>query len=177
MAAAPDVKGADSLDDVDDNAEIKLKSKEGDLVPISKKAAFMSKFIKSALENDKDATEVSLQHVETPIVKKVVEYLVYHHNNPPKQISRPLTTANLSENNVDPWDSKFADVDQDTMFLVLLAANYMDIQPFLHLMCAKVASLMKGKTPEEIRKTFNIRDDYTPEEEEQVRKEHKDLLE
>ena len=53
----------------------------------------------------------------------------------------------------------------------------MDIQPLLFLMCAKVASLMRGKTPEEIRRTFNIRSDYTPEEEEQVRKEHKDLLE
>ena len=29
-----------------------------------------------------------------------------------------------------------------------------------------------GKTPEEIRKTFNIKNDFTPEEEEQVRKEN-----
>ncbi len=27
----------------------------------------------------------------------------------------------------------------------------------------------KGKTPEEIRKTFNIKNDFTPEEEEEVR--------
>ena len=26
----------------------------------------------------------------------------------------------------------------------------------------------KGKTPEDIRKTFNIKNDFTPEEEEQV---------
>jgi S-phase kinase-associated protein 1 len=30
----------------------------------------------------------------------------------------------------------------------------------------------QGKTPEEIRKTFNIKNDFTPEEEEQVRKEN-----
>ena len=29
-----------------------------------------------------------------------------------------------------------------------------------------------GKTPEEIRKTFNIRNDFTPEEEEEVRREN-----
>ena len=32
-----------------------------------------------------------------------------------------------------------------------------------------VANMIKGKTPEEIRKTFNIRNDFTPEEEAKVR--------
>jgi len=32
--------------------------------------------------------------------------------------------------------------------------------------------MIKGKTPEEIRKTFNITEEFTPEEEEQVRREN-----
>jgi len=35
---------------------------------------------------------------------------------------------------------------------------------------------MKGKTPDEIKETFGIRKDCTPEEEEEVRKQYKDLL-
>jgi S-phase kinase-associated protein 1 len=49
----------------------------------------------------------------------------------------------------------------------------MDIKPLLDLTCAAVASMIKGKTPEEIRKTFNIVNDFTPEEEAQVREENK----
>jgi len=32
--------------------------------------------------------------------------------------------------------------------------------------------MLKGKTPEEIRKLFNIENDFTKEEEDQVRKEN-----
>ena len=40
----------------------------------------------------------------------------------------------------------------------------------LDVTCKTVANMIKGKTPEEIRKTFNIKNDFTPEEEETVRK-------
>ena len=36
--------------------------------------------------------------------------------------------------------------------------------------CAKVASMIKGKSPEEIRSTFGIANDFTPEEEAKVGK-------
>lgn len=32
--------------------------------------------------------------------------------------------------------------------------------------------MIKGKSPEEIRKTFNITNDFTPEEEDQIRREN-----
>ena len=40
-------------------------------------------------------------------------------------------------------------------------------------MCAYVASMIKGKEPEEIRKTFNIKNDFSPEEERKTREENK----
>jgi hypothetical protein len=49
------------------------------------------------------------------------------------------------------------------------AANYLNINNILDLACQAVADMIKGKTPEEIRKTFNIKNDFTPEEEEGVR--------
>ena len=74
---------------------------------------------------------------------------------------------------VQEWYAQFVNVEQEVLFELILAANYMDIKPLLDLTCATVASMIKGKTPEDIRKTFNIVNDFTPEEEAQVREENK----
>jgi S-phase kinase-associated protein 1 len=50
------------------------------------------------------------------------------------------------------------------------AANYLNINNLLDLACQAVADMITGKTPEEIRKIFNIKNDFTPEEEELRRK-------
>jgi hypothetical protein len=58
------------------------------------------------------------------------------------------------------------------VFFSFQAANYLNIKSLLDLTCMTVANMIKGKTPEEIRKTFNIKNDFTPEEEEEVRREN-----
>tara|TARA_R110002050_G_scaffold205573_1_gene341331 strand:+ start:4960 stop:5154 length:195 start_codon:yes stop_codon:yes gene_type:complete len=58
------------------------------------------------------------------------------------------------------------------LFELIITANFLDIKPLLDLTCKTVANMIKGKTTEEIRKQFNIKNDFTPEEEEQVRKEN-----
>lgn len=46
-----------------------------------------------------------------------------------------------------------------TCLHMLQAANYLNIKGLLDLTCSTVAQMIKGKTPEEIRKTFNIKVD------------------
>jgi len=58
------------------------------------------------------------------------------------------------------------------LMTVLQAANYLDIKALLDVGCKTVANMIKGKSPEEIRKTFNIQNDFTPEEEDQIRREN-----
>jgi S-phase kinase-associated protein 1 len=65
---------------------------------------------------------------------------------------------------------------QEVLFKLLLAANYLNIRPLLQLACARVATLVRGRTPDQIRAVFNIRNDFTQAEEEEVRKEYKDLI-
>lgn len=85
---------------------------------------------------------------------------------------QPLRSANLNDV-VPAWDAAFVDCEQEMLFELILAANYMAVGSLLDLTCAKVASMIKGKTPEEIRRTFNIKNDFSPEEEAQVREENR----
>jgi len=164
-----EVKGLDA-DIADEN--LKLVSQEEEKFTVPKKVALMSELVKTMAEGDKEETDIPLPNVKSAVLTKVIGYMKYHSENPPKEIEKPLKSANMAEV-VTQWDADFVDVDQEMLFELILAANYMDIKPLLDLTCAKVASMIKGKTPEQIRKTFNIVNDFTPEEEEAVRAENK----
>ena len=160
------------LDDEDETVELTLKSQDQQTFTIKKDIAMLSALIKTMWSGDKSETTIPLPNVRGSILKKVIQYMEYHSTNPPKEIEKPLKSANMREV-VSEWDANFVEVDQETLFELILAANYMDIKPLLDLTCAKVASMIKGKTPEEIRKRFNIQNDFSPEEEEAVRAENK----
>lgn len=55
-----------------------------------------------------------------------------------------------------------------TIIAMIHAANYLDIQPLLQSLTSHVASLMHGKSPEELRDLFEITNDFSPEEEAQI---------
>lgn len=48
----------------------------------------------------------------------------------------------------------------------------MEINSLLDAGCKTVAKMIKGKSPEEIRKAFNIQNDFTAAEEDQIRREN-----
>ena len=126
----------------------------------------------STEDGDEDVTEIPLPNVKATVLSKVIEFCTHHREVPMTEIEKPLKSAIMSEV-VQKWYADFVNVEQVLLFELILAANYMDIKPLLDLTCATVASMIKGKTPEEIRQTFNITNDFSPEEEAQVREENK----
>jgi S-phase kinase-associated protein 1 len=98
---------------------------------------------------------------------KVIEYCSKHVESRSSEEEK-----SRNEDDLKAWDKDFVNVDQATLFELILAANYLNIKTLLDLTCQTVADMIKGKTPEEIRKIFNIENDFTPEEEEEVRREN-----
>ncbi|PIA62092.1 hypothetical protein AQUCO_00200234v1 [Aquilegia coerulea] len=69
------------------------------------------------------------------------------------------------------WNDKFIDVDQKTVFNIILAANYLNIKGLLDLSCEKAAKMISGKPVPEIRRILGIKNHgFTEEEEEENRK-------
>ena len=99
-------------------------------------------------------------------------FLNLFRDNAPPEIEKPLRSNNLSDVTT-PWYSEFVNLDQEILFELILAANYLDIKSLLELACAKVASSIKSRSIPEIRKYLNIENDFTPEEEAQIMEENK----
>ncbi|CAI0547363.1 unnamed protein product [Linum tenue] len=139
-----------------------------------------SQTIKHMIEDDCADNGIPLPNVTAKILAMVIEYCKNHHGSPDGAAEDGLKNWDaefvkvgaVEDEAMKTWDKKFVKVDQDTLFDLILAANYLNIKELLDLTCKTVADMMSGKTPEEIRKIFNIKNDYTPEEEAEVRREN-----
>lgn len=130
------------------------------------------KSITEDAEEEGNNIEIPLPNVKSQVLQKVIEFCEHHLSDPMTEIEKPLKSQVMADV-VQKWYADFVDLEQVLLFELILAANYMDIKPLLDLTCATVASMIKGKSPEEIRSTFNITNDFSPEEEAQVREENK----
>lgn len=140
---------------------------------VCNKDTCQSALIGTMIDDNGTDEEIPLLNVKTSILNMVVDFMKHHSKVASQEIQKPLKSTVLKECGVSDWDADFFDIEQDVIFELILAANYLDIKALLDVSCAKVASMIKGKTPEEIRKQFNIVNDFTPEEETQVREEQK----
>lgn len=154
---------------------ITLSSSDEHIITVPRAVAERSTLIKNMLEDfdhEGSVTEaIPIPSVNETVLKKVLEWCEHHRNDPPTTAEDESDTRKKTTD-IEEWDQKFMQVDQEMLFEIILAANYLDIKALLDVGCKTVANMIKGKSPEEIRKTFNIQNDFTPEEEEQIRREN-----
>ncbi len=121
-------------------------------------------------EFDKDII-VPLPLASSFVLKRVIEWLDHHKDDDLSPIDEDQ--ANHKIIHIDDWDKKFLNANYKTaIFQILAVANYMNIRHLLDLCCKTVANMMKGKSAEEMREMFGIVNDFTPEEETQIKKEN-----
>ncbi len=148
---------------------ITLISADGEEFKIERKIAECSVLIKNFIEDLGDNEIIPVGGVKSNILKKVIEWCDHHQDDkPPVEDERDKKLAEVGE-----WDQKFFQLDQKMLFEIILAANYLNIKKLLDAGCKTVANMMKGKTAEQLRETFNVHNDFTPAEEAAIIEENK----
>lgn len=153
---------------------IKLQSSDGEIFETDVQIAKCSGTIKTMLEDcgmdEEEDAVVPLPNVNSAILRKVIQWATFHKDDP--QPTDDDENKEKRTDDISSWDADFLKVDQGTLFELILAANYLDTKGLLDVTCKTVANMIKGKTPDEIRKTFNIKNDFTTAEEEEVRRQN-----
>ena len=152
---------------------VKLVCKDGEVVEVERSIAEQSTLVKGLIDDGDIEEEIPLANTKKATLDKVIKFCEYIKDNAPPQIDKPLRSTELADVTT-PWYTDYVNgLEQEELFELILASNYLDIKPLLELTCAKVATMIKNKTIPEIRKFFSIENDFTPEEEAQIMEENK----
>ncbi|CAF2065107.1 unnamed protein product [Brassica oleracea var. botrytis] len=152
--------------------KIVLKSSDNESFEVDEAVARESQTLAHMVEDDCTDNGIPLPNVTGKILAKVIEYCKKHVDAAAAKTEAAADGGASSDDDLKAWDAEFMKIDQATLFELILAANYLNIKNLLDLTCQTVADMIKGKTPDEIRTTFNIKNDFSPEEEEEVRREN-----
>ncbi|KAK5004595.1 hypothetical protein LTR28_008695 [Elasticomyces elasticus] len=115
---------------------------------------------------------ILIMNVAEPVLRKILDWCEHHRKDHPASNEDDDNADNRNKaTDIVEWDQKFMRVDQEMLFEIIVPANCMNTKALLDIGCKTVANMIKGKSPDEIRQTFNIQNDFTPKEEDQTRRE------
>ena len=158
---------------------ITLVSAEGKPFKVSEEAARLSTVLADMIDNGCAGGNIPLPNVTTRALVTVIKYCDKHaaaatpdSDHGAAEGSTSVNTA-ASEKTLAEWDSKLVDkLTLDALYDLLLASNFLDIKGLLGAASQKVADMIESKTPAQVRTIFGITNDFTPEEEEEIRNEN-----
>jgi len=162
---AEDAK-VEGLDAVVDDKLVLVSCDENDAkeFTIERESALMCNLVRSIIEGDSEVKKIEIKKVSAEILEKIVDYLKHHKGHVPAEIAKPIRSVKMEKIVEDSWDADFINKQSKrNIFQIILGANYMDIKSLLHLGCAKIATMIKGKSPEEIKKILSEEEDEKAE--------------
>lgn len=150
-----------------DDTEITLETYDKHLIKVPKNIAKQSSVINMMIEDIVDDTVIvplADKACTLSTIELIIKYLKKHTEFEKEKTEDYVVRA---------FDNEFQDQPDGTIFQIILAANFLDVKNLLELMCKKIADeLKKCKTTEDVRNRFDIRQDYTQADVDEVRKAH-----
>ncbi|GJM97762.1 hypothetical protein PR202_ga14714 [Eleusine coracana subsp. coracana] len=120
---------------------------------------------------------IPLPNVDGATLSKVIEYCRKHApaaagssggEEPAADGNGAAAAALIIREDLERFDNEFVMmIDPSMLCSIVRAAQDLQIEGLLDITCKKVADLIKGKTPKEIRRTFRV-PDPKPEEQAEI---------
>ncbi|KAJ4975995.1 hypothetical protein NE237_001101 [Protea cynaroides] len=155
------------------STKVLLRSSDGESFEIDEIVAYASETIKNIVDDGCSDGVIPIPNVCSKILTKVIEYCKKHVEDVEKGNEYDDEESKREKiEELKKWEASYMDIDQQVLYHLMIAANYLEIKGLLDLTVEKAANMIRGKTPDQIREIFNIKNDFTPEEEEEIRKEN-----
>lgn len=153
--------------------QLRLVTTEGAKVSADVRLADMCALIKNITDDSGILEEIPLPSVTEPILRLIMAYCEQQNYVQPQPIKKPLASDRIEEAVTEPWHAEFINnMTEEVLTELTMATNYMDSRGLFDLCCAKIATMFKGKTVEELKARYNLTEDLTPEMEEKILKEN-----
>ncbi|KAF3442229.1 hypothetical protein FNV43_RR16145 [Rhamnella rubrinervis] len=156
--------------------KISMRTSDNKVVEVDKDVAMEFITVKSFYEDNEssseDTTTMPVENVHSSILEKVIDYCKKHLELGAKARNGDAPAA---KEELEEFDRSFVKDNIEnglTMRGLLLAANYLDAKELLEFLIGEVANHIKNKSPEYLRRYFNIINDFTDEEEQKLRSDH-----
>lgn len=131
-----------------------------------------------------DVKVITLPNVTGDVLQKCISFATHYHANRDEitNLIEQEKNGNEEETQINPYSNKdmllteydrqfFTSIDYNTLFGVIVAANYLEFKRLLRASSMYIASLIKDKTAQEIRELFGLKPAFTPEQEDRLRAE------
>jgi hypothetical protein len=148
-----------SLDEDSSCSQIVLKSMSGENFTLTRRDCCISDLVKTAIDGDSQCSEISL-NVKKETLELIVEYMKKKGGETSVCVSKPLKSTMIDSCLPSgKWEAEFIDMvylNKERLHDLVLASNYMLINPLLQLSCARVALGLKGKTKRRMEEELRI---------------------
>jgi len=103
--------------------KLKLLSSDGIEKEVARDVAERSILIKNMLEDCGEIDQaIPIPNVTSSVLTKVIEWCE-HHKNDPAPAADEETDSRKKSTDIEEWDQKFMQVDQEMLFEIILAAK------------------------------------------------------
>uniref|UniRef100_A0A0D9WHI5 SKP1-like protein n=1 Tax=Leersia perrieri TaxID=77586 RepID=A0A0D9WHI5_9ORYZ len=150
---------------------IDVVSMDGMTIEMPVAAAKLSKLFSDTVESNPGGKDL----VKLPpqvSVDTFRNYVLVYCNKHAKVDAKGNSIVSDQGESLKDWDMAFININVKPLYNLMGAANLLGIDELHDLACYKVANMLKGKNTEEMREILNIRSDFTPAEEQQIKDEN-----